>query len=113
MKKVCKTCKHSARCLTHGDEYVPVLFQEIARSTPWSLPKPGDVAMLRLEADKFAAKLRKRLVDSFPDACPFMAPARRDLTEVHWEVIGDDFRMRLIWPKMTLGGGISIGSSRV
>jgi hypothetical protein len=113
MNRACTTCKHSARCLTQGDDYIPVLFQEIARSTPWDPLRPGDVAVLLLEADKFAAKLRKLLVDALPDNCPLMTPERRKHTEVHWEVVGDEFRMRLMWPKVRFGGGISIWSLRV
>jgi hypothetical protein len=110
MNAACKSCKHSARCVPDPNEYIPILFQHIARPTPFVMGE--DDRSLAQICDDHAKLLRASFMEALPDGCPQMTPARRKLTEVHWECVNDTLTMNLVWPRFTLGE-MSMGRRRV
>lgn len=112
MNAACKSCKHSARCVPNAEEYLPQLFHDIAAREPLDLTGLTDKTLPDI-MNQFAHKLRNKFLDALPDTCPFKTPERRKLTEVHWEFVNDELKMKLIYPRYMLGGGYSIGTRRV
>ena len=105
MNAVCQTCKHSARCVPNQEEYMPVLFQTIARQTEFNFDSQE-----ALEAQM--QELRQRFLEALPEGCEFKTPERRKMIEVHWQIINDELQVKLLWPKFMMGS-FSIGSKRV
>ena len=109
MNAACKSCKHSARCVPNAEEYPPQLFHDIASREPFDLTGITDKTLSDV-IQEFAHKLRNKFLSALPEGCPFVTPERRKLTEVHWEFVGDELHMKLIYPRYMLGGGYSIGT---
>ena len=105
MNEVCKSCKHSARCLPN-EEYIAELFQTLARKTDFDFFDGREDLETQMQA------LRQRFFAEMPEGCPFLTPERRKLTEIHWQIINDELRVKLVWPKLMMGK-ISIGAKRV